>query len=259
MSYFYGPVPSRRLGISLGVDLLPHKLCSFDCIYCQLKTSSRKVSRRKFYVNISKFRKELKEKLKKINSLDYITVSGSGEPTLHKDLDRIIKEIKKISRNKYPVCVITNSSLLYRKTVRRELMAADLIIPSLDAPDPKLFRKINRPARRISFDKIIKGILKLREEFKGRIWLEIMLIKGVNDSISCANSFKEIIRLMRPDKVQINLPVRPNQLRNPLPPPRIVNQFKNIISEDVKTEVVSYLRIGSRRRAGRASDRAVMD
>ena len=127
MSYFYGPVPSRRLGISLGVDLIPQKTCSFDCLYCQLGREGRKVVRRFSYIDFNILKKELKEIVKNKLKIDYITISGSGEPTLHKDLDKIIDIIKRISKNKYPVCVITYSFCLNYGKILRPLYNKDLI------------------------------------------------------------------------------------------------------------------------------------
>lgn len=237
MGYFYGPVPSRRLGISLGVDLIPLKTCSFDCLYCQLGRGAGKTAKRRTYIDLRSFQKELKVILKKSKKIDYITISGSGEPTLHKGLDKIIKAIKKISKNKYPVCVITNSSLLYRKKVRQELKEVDLIVPSLDAATPSVFQKINRPCKGITFEKIVKGLITLRKEYKGRIWLEIMLIGGINDTLSQAEKFKKIIGKIKPDKIQLNTPVRPAGVKISLPGPKRLKKIQNILSAG--TEVIT--------------------
>ncbi|UCD15910.1 MAG: radical SAM protein [Candidatus Omnitrophota bacterium] len=260
MSYFYGPVPSRRLGLSLGVDVVPAKVCSFDCIYCQVGVTTTKSLRRFFYVDLDKFRKELKDILRKQPKIDYITFSGSGEPTLHKNLDKIIRITKEITQSRYPVCVITNSSLLYRKDVRRELKQADLIIPSLDAASSKNFYKINRPAAGITFKKVIDGLIALRREFKGKIWLEIMLIANINDSVKEAKGFKRIIEKIAPDKVQLNLPVRPTPVKLKLPTKGKLSILAKIIdfnievaesfhknrqrrfSLDAKEQIIRYLR-----------------
>jgi len=244
MSYFYGPVPSRRLGLSLGVDLLPKKSCSFDCLYCQLGPSSNKRLKRLFYIDIKKFKRELREIIKDKPQIDYITISGSGEPTLHNNLDKIIALIKKETKNRFPVCLITNSSLLYRKDVRREIKKADLIIPSLDAACAKTFYEINRPAKKIDFRKILAGLLGLRREFKGKIWLEIMLVKGVNDSLEEAEKFSRIIKKIKPDKVQLNIPVRPSALKLSLPDKRRILKVAKIISRDI--EVVTGFPGGKR-------------
>jgi wyosine [tRNA(Phe)-imidazoG37] synthetase (radical SAM superfamily) len=237
MSYFYGPVPSRRLGFSLGVNLLPRKICSFDCIYCQLGKTPKKSVKRFSWVNLAKFKKELAVIIKRQPKIDYITISGCGEPTLHKNLDQIISSIKEITRNKYPVCVITNSSLLDKKEVRRELVGADLIIPSLDAINPHLFNKIDQPHRTIRLDKIIDGLADLRKEFVGKIWLEVMLIGDINDNLAEARKLKEVITKINPDKVQLNLPIRPSGVKIGFPDYKRVKRIKKIIGKEC--EIVS--------------------
>jgi wyosine [tRNA(Phe)-imidazoG37] synthetase (radical SAM superfamily) len=234
MEYFYGPVPSRRLGFSLGVDLTPKKTCSFNCIYCQLQIVAKPRIKRSFLIDLKKFKDEFRSVLSKNPKIDYITLSGSGEPTLHKDLGKIIKTIKEISDYQYPVAVITNASLLQRKKVRDELKEADLIIPSLDAPTAEIFKKINRPHPKINFYKIKKGCIKLRREFKGKIWLEIMLIKGVNDSLDSAHKFRKVIKRIKPDRVQLNLPVRPSAEEDLVPDLKQVERIIEIIGQDIE-------------------------
>lgn len=209
MSYFYGPVPSRRLGFSLGVDLIPKKVCSFDCIYCHTGKTTKKTIERFRFIDFKKFKEDLGLIIQKYPKIDYITISGSGEPTLHKDLDKVIKLIREVSDNRYKICVITNSSLLYRKDVRSELLGADLIIPSLDAVSSKIFEKINQPHKDIKLNAIINGLVKLRQEFKGEIWLEIMFVGNINDDLVEASKFKKLINRIKPDRVQFNIPVRP--------------------------------------------------
>jgi len=249
MSYFYGPVPSRRLGFSLGVDLIPKKTCSFDCVYCQLGPTDKEGIRRFSFIDLGEFRKSLKAAIADHPKIDYITISGSGEPTLHKSLDKIIATIKRITKNRYPVCIITNSSLLHRKNVRKELCQVDLIIPSLDAATSKTFHKINRPHKGITFKRIVDGLVKLRKEFKGEIWLEIMLVGGVNDTIAEAKKFKKIIKKIKPDKVQLNLPIRPAWLKISLPSKKKVKKIKEIIYKDV--EIVSSF--SAKRRSDKVS------
>ena len=236
-NYFYGPVPSRRLGFSLGVDLFPKKTCSFDCIYCQLGISSKKTVKRFSFLKLSKFKKDLKEIISKNPKINYITISGSGEPTLHKGLDKIIATIKKITQNKYPVAVITNSSLLHRGEVRDELKEADLIVPSLDAATAKTFSKINRPLKGITLKKIVSGLIRLRKEFKGKIWLEIMLIAGINDSKREIEKFKEIIDKINPDKIQLNLPIRPAGVKISLPSRSKIERIKKALGKRSKVVV----------------------
>ena len=177
--HLYGPVPSRRLGYSLGVDLLPFKTCSLSCIYCQLGNSPKKTIRRINPYSEKKILEEIKEFLKTGARVDFITFSGSGEPTLNKSIGWLIREIKKFTN--IPVAVLTNSTLLSRAEVRKELAAVDVVVPSLDAATQRIFKKINRPHPSLRIEKIIEGLVKFRKEFKGQIWLEIMLVKGVND------------------------------------------------------------------------------
>lgn len=238
MSYFYGPVPSRRLGFSLGVNLLPKKICPFDCIYCQLGKTKIKSVKRFTYVNLNKLKRELRNILKKKPRISYITISGSGEPTLHKNLDKIIVAIKKATKNKYPVCVVTNSSLFGDKKVRAELKKADLVIPSLDAATANIFNKIDRPCKSIDIQKITEGLIEFRKEFKGRIWLEIMLVGNINDTLQEAKKLKEVIKRINPDKIQLNIPVRPAGYKISLPEYEKVKAIKHIIGS--KAEVVSY-------------------
>jgi wyosine [tRNA(Phe)-imidazoG37] synthetase (radical SAM superfamily) len=235
--YFYGPVPSRRLGFSLGVDITPGRVCTFNCLYCQLGDKSKKTIARRFYVNLKEFKKQLKDIIKQNPRIDYITFSGSGEPTLHKDLDKIINTVKKITQEQYPVCVITNSSLLYRKKVRQELQSADLVIPSLDSVTESIFKKINQPQKSICLAKIIKGLELFRKEFKKDIWLEVMLLKGINDTDRQIGKLKKIIDKINPDKVQLNLPVRPSSFTCGIPETERIKKIKSLIGS--KAEVVN--------------------
>ena len=254
-NYFYGPVPSRRLGFSLGVDLLPRKICSFNCLYCQLGQTKEKTAGRFSYIKFSKLKKDLKIIIKKYSKIDYITISGSGEPTLHKDLDKIIIAIKKVTQNKYPVAVITNSSLLYRKKVREELKKADLIVPSLDAATAKTFNRINRPFKGIALKKIVSGLISLRKEFKGKIWLEIMLVAGINDSKEEARKFKKIIDKINPDEVQLNLPVRPAGAKVSLPSRSKIEMIKKVLGKGSKIVVKFSLK----KRGGKAYENLKKD
>jgi len=210
MKYIYGPVKSRRIGFSLGLSLTPYKICNFDCVYCQLGKTTEKTSQRKEYAKIGEIIDELKLWLtsnpQEAKSLNYITLSGSGEPTLNIKISDLIQEIKKITD--IPVAVITNSSLLPDAAVRRDLSAADLIVPSLDSVSPKDFQGVDRPVAGISVENIIDGLASLRKEFRGKIWLEVMLVKGVNDDIRQIKKLKEAVDKINPDKIQLNSPVR---------------------------------------------------
>ena len=185
-------------------------------------------------------KRQLKNILKHTPKIDYITISGSGEPTLHKNLDKIIAAINSVTRHKYPVCVITNSSLLWDKAVRKELLKADLVVPSLDASDEAMFQKIDKPDKNISFDLVMQGLMQFRHEFKGEFWLEIMLIRGINDNKKAFLEFKDLVKKINPDKVHINLPERPapHTKRKLMPQAARVKEFKKILGS-VSAVVVS--------------------
>jgi len=200
-------VLSRRLGFSLGVDLVTFKTCSLDCIYCQAGKTTHKTIERKSYVSLESVIPELKDALKQSQKIDYITLSGSGEPTLNLDLGRIITAIKQITD--IPVAVLTNGTLLHLESVRDELMAADLVVPSLDAVSQEIFCEINNPHPHINVSQMISGLKSLREAFSGDIWLEIMLVKGLNDFPEEIKKLKDVISSIEFEKVQLNTTVRP--------------------------------------------------
>lgn len=206
-SHIYGPVPSRRLGFSLGVDILPYKTCSFDCIYCQLGRTGRKSGRRGRFFSSGDILRQIKAAIDKNPRINHITFSGSGEPTLHAEIGTLIRKIKNMTD--IPVVVLTNSSLLTRKPVRRALMAADIVVPSLDAATAASFRRVNRPLPSVQVEDIIRALALFRREFNGRIWLEVMLVKGINDSPADIKALKKAVARIRPDKVQLNTVVRP--------------------------------------------------
>jgi len=244
--HIYGPVPSRRLGFSLGIDIIPLKTCTLDCIYCQLGPTAKKTLQRKEYYSQSEILVQIKEKLASGQRIDFITFSGSGEPTLNKALGKLIKEIKKMTP--IPVAVLTNSTLFTDKTVRNALMAADVIIPSLDAATQEVFLKTNRPCSPLNIESIIEGLKEFRKEFKGQIWLEIMLVKGVNDYLPHIQKLREVASEIKPDKIQLNTVIRPPaeksaQALSPEEMEKIRNAFgKNceIIAEFDKKALKSY-------------------
>ena len=207
MKYIYGPVPSRRLGFSLGMDLVPYKTCPFDCIYCQLgKTTDKTIARREYFPKEDILRDVRKALLTK-KQIDYLTFSGSGEPTLNSGIGWLIREIMKITP--IPTAVLTNSSFLWDKSLREDLLPADLVVPSLDAATEDVFKAMNRPHQSLSIDKIVEGLKEFRREFKNTLWLEIMLVKGINDNKNEIERFKELISEIHPDKVHLNTVVRP--------------------------------------------------
>jgi wyosine [tRNA(Phe)-imidazoG37] synthetase (radical SAM superfamily) len=205
--YLYGPVPSRRLGLSCGIDIVPLKICTLDCIYCQLGKTPQTTTERKDYAPIGDIINELTSALEKGLKADFITIGGSGEPTLHLHLEKLIEKIKNIT--KIPVAILTNATTLYLPEVRRACEKADVLLPSLDATDDKTFRKINRPAPDINIDNLIKGLCTFREHYSGQIWLEIFLVEGINTSPENITRFSDAIDKIRPDKVHLNTAVRP--------------------------------------------------
>ncbi|HHQ44742.1 MAG TPA: radical SAM protein, partial [Candidatus Altiarchaeales archaeon] len=207
MEHIYGPVPSRRLGFSLGVDLVPHKICSFDCVYCQLGKTTEKTIVRREYVPAGDVVADVKEFLERGKRCDYITLSGSGEPTLNSKTGEIIEAVKSLTG--IPVAVLTNGSTMTDSDVRRELSLADVVIPSLDAAVQSLFEKVNRPCRGMRVEDIIAGISEFKKSFSGKVWLEVMLVDGVNDSEEAFRELSRAIGKIKPDKVHLNTVVRP--------------------------------------------------
>jgi wyosine [tRNA(Phe)-imidazoG37] synthetase (radical SAM superfamily) len=203
--HVFGPVPSRRLGRSLGVDLVPFKTCTFDCIYCQLGRTTCHTVERKEWVPTDAVLDELKRKL--VTRPDYITLSGSGEPTLHSGLGEIIEHIQAMTKT--PVAVLTNGSLLWQPEVRAELALADVVMPSLDAGDDLLFQGVNRPHPEITFEKMVAGLEQFRREFSGQYWLEVLLLAGHTGLPAHVQKIAEIVRRIQPDRVQLNTAVRP--------------------------------------------------
>ena len=208
MEYVYGPVPSRRLGKSLGIDPIPSKTCNYQCIYCQLgKTTNFSNTRQNFYPK-SEIIDEMKDAIiENEDKFDYITFVGSGEPTLYKDLGDLIIAAKKFSEK--PVCVITNGALLFEKEIQEALIHADVVLPSLDAGDKKSFIKINRPHPSIKFENVIKGFTDFKKKFTGKFWIEIMIMRRINDSREELLKIKDIIDKIKPERIDINVPIRP--------------------------------------------------
>ena len=208
MKYIYGPVPSRRLGRSLGVDPIPSKTCNYQCVYCQLGRTTNFTNTRENYFPKNEIISEIKEGIKQNEGkFDYVTFVGSGEPTLYKDLGDLILKTKKFTSK--PICVITNGSLLYDKEVSKTLLLADVILPSLDAGDEKGFIRINRPHPSIKFNTMIQGLIDFKKEFRGKFWIEIMVMKGMNDNKEELLKIKEQIEVIKPDRIDINIPIRP--------------------------------------------------
>lgn len=234
MKYVYGPVTSRRLGVSLGVSLTPHKICSFDCVYCQLGRTTKKTAQRAAYAAPGDIIRELREWFQthaaQAKGLDYVSIAGSGEPTLHQNIGLIIAAIRQVTAA--PVALLTNSSLFRDSVVRNAVKDVDVIIPSLDAAVQDIFERIDRPAKGIQVEDVIEGLAALRREFAHAIWLEVMLVAGVNDGIEHILKLKEAIARIRPDKVQLNSPVRAPAEVGVKPVPRYkLERIKSMIGE----------------------------
>ena len=209
MRYVFGPVPSRRLGRSLGIDPIPLKTCNWNCIYCQLGRTRPLTNIRIEYTLCHEIVNELRRALdvNEPGQIDWVTFVGSGEPTLHSRLGKLIRQVKAMTS--LPVAVITNGALLYLPEVREQLMAADAVLPSLDAGNPRLYRKINRPWPRLTFERLTEGLAAFRREYRGKLWVEVMLVQGMNDSEASLQEIASILERVRPDQVHINLPSRP--------------------------------------------------
>lgn len=209
MSFVFGPVPSRRLGQSLGIDPVPLKTCNWNCVYCQLGRSMPLVNERRDYVSPKAILTEVRATLAahRPGDIDWITFVGSGEPTLHASLGRLIRQVKVLAD--LPVAVITNGSLLYLPKVRQELAAADAVLPTLDAGNARLYRKINRPWPRLTLERLLGGLAAFRQMYHGKLWIEVMLVKGLNDTEDALHGIATALRSIEPDQVHIVLPTRP--------------------------------------------------
>ncbi|MDD2563217.1 MAG: radical SAM protein [Salinivirgaceae bacterium] len=211
--YLFGPVPSRRLGMSLGVDLVPKKVCTLDCVYCEVGKTTKLTLDRKEYIKFDKVKEELIHYFNNNPDPDYITFSGSGEPTLNSRIGEMLQFIKQIKPN-IPVAVLTNGTLFYDKKVREALLNADVVLPSLDAATNEVFMKINRPATNLTTDQYIQGLIDFRSEFKGKIWLEIFILPDYNDTDHELSELKKVILKIKPDSIQLNTLDRPGTISN---------------------------------------------
>lgn len=205
--HVYGPVPSKRLGRSLGVDLVPFKVCTYDCIYCQLGRTTEKIVEPRTYAGAEAICEELARKLSSGPPPDYISLAGSGEPTLNTGLGEVIEKIKGMTD--IPLAVLTNGSLLWRDEVRAALAAADLVLPSLDAGDEAMFQRINRPHRDIFFERMIAGLNDFVLSYPGEVWLEVFLLGGVTAMPSEIGKIDRLLQRIRPKRIQLNTVTRP--------------------------------------------------
>jgi wyosine [tRNA(Phe)-imidazoG37] synthetase (radical SAM superfamily) len=205
MSYVFGPVPSRRLGRSLGVDVVPLKTCTYDCTSCQLGRTTHRTIDRKEWVPLEGVLNGVRSRL--CTRPDYITLSGSGEPTLFSRLGDLIEGIKRMTD--VPVALLTNGSLLWKRDVREDIRGSDLLIPSLDAGDEMMFRRINRPHAAISFDRLIAGLVTSREACGGQFWLEVFLLAGYTAIEAEVKKLVQYAGLIKPHRIQLNTVMRP--------------------------------------------------
>jgi wyosine [tRNA(Phe)-imidazoG37] synthetase (radical SAM superfamily) len=209
MSFVFGPLPSRRLGQSLGVDPLPLKVCNWNCVYCQLGRTTPLSNTRGEYFPRADILAEIRSALAahKPGAIDWVTFVGSGETTLHSGIGWLLRQVKDLTD--IPVAVITNGSLLHVPEVRQELLVADVVMPSFDAGSEVLYRRINRPWPGLGFTLLLDGLIAFRNEYRGRLWVEVMLMRGLNDSESALQDIAGALRRIRPDQVHVNLPSRP--------------------------------------------------
>ena len=209
MGFVFGPLPSRRLGQSLGVDPLPLKICNWNCIYCQLGRTVPLANERREYFPRESINAEVREALSahEPGAIDWVTIVGSGETTLHAGIGWLIREIKGLTA--IPVSVITNGSLLYLPEVREEIKAADAVLSSLDAGNARLYRRINRPAAGLGFELLLEGLVAFRREYRGKLWIEVMLMKGINDGEEELKEIAALLERIVPDQVHIAIPSRP--------------------------------------------------
>lgn len=205
--YIFGPVPSRRLGISLGISPIQKKTCNYSCIYCQLGRTDKMTNARESFFPPGDIISEFEDYLSSGQHFDAVTIVGEGEPTLYLNLGILLTEIKK--RVKVPLAVITNGALLYDRKLQEELCNADIVLPSFDAYDEASFRKINRPHRTLDFNRCYEGLKDFSNNFKGELWIEIMLMRGVNDDDDSLRKYKSLLEKVKYSKLYINTPVRP--------------------------------------------------
>ena len=205
--YLFGPVPSRRLGRSLGIDVTPFKRCSFDCVFCQLGCTTHLATDREEFVPFDEVCTEIEQWLAEDGAADYITFAGSGEPTLYSRLGELIDFIK--ARTEIPVIVLSNGTLLHQPDVREEAARADIVKVSLSAWDDESFQAINRPSPELSFEMLLSGERNFRAVFSGQLWLEVFLMEGVNAEPKQVQQLAEIVSKIHPDKIHLNTAVRP--------------------------------------------------
>lgn len=251
--YLFGPVLSRRLGISLGVDLVTHKICSLDCVYCECGKTTRLTTERGDYVAWEAVCRELDHYWTHHDDPDYITFSGSGEPTLNRDLGQVIAHIRK-KKPKIRVAVLTNATLMADPLVRDELALADLVVPSLDAVSQQVFRRINRPCPGLNTKDIVDGLVAFTKVFSGEVWLEIFVLPGVNDTPEELALLRDAIRQIQPHRVQLNTLDRPGTVHSLRPATR--DDLERVMRMLGEKNVEIIARAGNLAKTGPAEDPA---
>jgi wyosine [tRNA(Phe)-imidazoG37] synthetase (radical SAM superfamily) len=243
LAHVFGPVPSRRLGLSLGVDLIPLKTCTYDCLYCQVGRTTRQSLKIESFIPVTEILEELERKLENC-SPDAITFSGSGEPTLSSDIDRVISFVKE--RTDIKTVVLTNGSLLWQEDVRHRISGADIIMPTLTTAFEETFRLIHQPHMDLDLDTIVGGLKSLRRTYKGNLFLEVVFLAGFNDSEKELEGLRSVIDQISPDKIQLNTVIRP-----PSDPRAIsldtkrLEEIKNLFGE--KAEIIAQTPLTNRR------------
>jgi wyosine [tRNA(Phe)-imidazoG37] synthetase (radical SAM superfamily) len=241
MKYVFGPVPSRRLGNSLGINPIPLKTCNYSCVYCQLGRTDFLRNERKEYIPLENIKKELDYFFKSTeNPPDYITIVGEGEPLLYSKTGELNDYIKKNFSS--PLAFITNGSLLYFKEVREEIMNTDVLLPTVDTVFSDTFIKINRPHKGLELKNILQGLLDTRKDYRGEFWVEVMMVKGLNDSEKEIKGLSEYFNKLKPDKIFINVSVRPPAEKWVEPPP--VESFHLIEKYIPSAEFINFSEAG---------------
>lgn len=207
LKYVFGPVPSRRLGRSLGISPILDNTCNHTCVYCQLGRTRHMTNKRQEFFPLEEILEEFREYTADSDAYDVVSVVGEGEPTLYSRLGELLKGLKALTDK--PVAVITNGALLYDPQVRRELMEADIVLPSLDAVNGDMYHKIDRPYGRLDFEAGLEGLITFSKEYTGELWLEIMLVDGMNTDEESLQAFADTVKKIRTDRIYVNTPVRP--------------------------------------------------
>jgi wyosine [tRNA(Phe)-imidazoG37] synthetase (radical SAM superfamily) len=240
--HVYGPVPSRRLGRSLGIDVtppLPNKTCNYNCVYCQLGRTRHFTNQRREFFPVDRLLSQAEERIDLVGSanIDYLTLVGDGEPTLYSRLGVLIENLKE--NYNIPICLLTNGALLSDEKLRNEVMEVDLIMPTLDSGIEKEFKHINRPIRHVSFHKMVKGMLEFSENFDGQIWYEFMAIQGINDNYESLEKVRAIYEKLEPDRIYINTPIRPPcESWVKTPPLSNIKLIQDVLKSTVKEDVI---------------------